>query len=75
MPTAGTLIDMAASVWFLAHSLKALPLGKAYAAWTGIGAVSIAIIGIIFFHEPATLIRIACIGMILAGVVGLKIFS
>ena len=59
----------------LAHSLKALPLGTAYAAWTGIGAVSIAIIGIIFFHEPATLIRIACIGMIFAGVVGLKIFS
>ena len=74
-PTVGTLIAMAASVWFLAHSLKALPLGTAYAAWTGIGAVSIAIIGIIFFHEPATLIRIACIGMIFAGVVGLKIFS
>ena len=74
-PTVGTLIAIAASVWFLAHSLEALPLGTAYAAWTGIGAVSIAIIGIIFFHEPATLIRIACIGMILAGVVGLKIFS
>ena len=65
---------MAAGVWFLAHWLKALPFGTAYGAWTGIGAVSIAVIGIVFFHELATLVRVACIGMILAGVVGLKIF-
>ena len=43
-------------------------------AWTGFGAASIAVIVIVFFHEPATLVRVACIGMILAGVVGLKIF-
>ena len=65
---------MAAGVWFLAHWLKALPFGTACGAWTGIGAVSIAVIGIVFFHELATLVRVACIGMILAGVVGLKIF-
>lgn len=74
-PTVGTLIAMAASVWFLSIAMKSLPLGTAYAAWTGIGAVSIAIIGILFFHEPITFARIACIGLILAGVVGLKAFS
>lgn len=74
-PTIGTLIAMAASVWFLSMAMKTLPLGTAYAAWTGIGAVSIAIIGILFFHEPITLARIACIGLILAGVVGLKAFG
>lgn len=74
-PTVGTLIAMAASVWFLSIAMKSLPLGTAYAAWTGIGAVSIAIIGILFFQEPITFARIACIGLILAGVVGLKAFS
>lgn len=74
-PTVGTLIAMAASVWFLSIAMKSLPLGTAYAAWTGIGAVSIAIIGILFFQEPITFARIACIGLILAGVVGLKTFS
>ena len=73
-PIVGMLVAVAAGVWFLAHWLKALPFGTAYGAWTGIGAVSIAVIGIVFFHEPATLVRVACIGMILAGVVGLKIF-
>lgn len=74
-PTVGTLIAMAASVWFLSIAMKSLPLGTAYAAWTGIGAVSIAIIGILFFQEPVTFARIACIGLILAGVLGLKAFS
>lgn len=73
-PTVGTLIAMAASVWFLSIAMKSLPLGTAYAAWTGIGAVSIAIIGILFFQEPVTFARIACIGLILAGVLGLKAF-
>ena len=74
-PTVGTLIAMAASVWFLSIAMKTLPLGTAYAAWTGIGAVSIAVIGILFFQEPATIVRISCIGLILAGVVGLKVFN
>lgn len=57
----------------LAYSLKFLPMGTSYAVWTGIGAVGIAIIGMVWFGEPATLIRIACISLIVLGIVGLKL--
>lgn len=57
----------------LAHAIKTLPIGTSYAIWTGIGAVGIAIIGITWFGEPATLIRIACIGLIVIGIIGLKL--
>lgn len=56
----------------LSIAVKSLLLGTAYAAWTGIGAVSIAVIGNLFFHEPIDFARIACIELILAGVIGLK---
>lgn len=57
----------------LAYSLKSIPMGTAYAVWTGIGAVGIAIIGIVFMNESANLIRVACIGLIVIGIAGLKI--
>ena len=65
------------TAWFsfacLAYAIKTLPLGASYAAWTGIGAVGIAIVGILWFGEPATFIRILCILLIVIGIVGLKI--
>lgn len=57
----------------LSYALKSIPMGTAYAIWTGIGAVGIAIVGIVFMHESANLLRIACIGLIVIGIVGLKV--
>ena len=55
--------------------MKTLPIGTAYAVWTGIGAVGTAILGIALFGEPATIARLACIGLIVAGIVGLKLVT
>ena len=66
---------VAASVYFLALAQKTLPLGTSYAIWTGIGAVGAAISGIVLFNEPRDLARIACIGLIVAGILGLKMTS
>jgi quaternary ammonium compound-resistance protein SugE len=63
---------MAASVLLLGLALKTLPIGTAYAVWTGIGAVGTALLGIALFGEPATALRLASIGLIVAGIVGLK---
>jgi quaternary ammonium compound-resistance protein SugE len=57
----------------LSLALKHIPMGSAYAVWTGIGAVGIAIIGMVWFSEPATLFRIACIALIVIGIAGLKL--
>ena len=75
LPTVGTVVAMAASIGFLGLALKSVPVGTAYAVWTGIGAVGTAALGIYLFNEPATLLRLACIGLILLGVIGLKITS
>ena len=72
-PTVGTLVAMAISVILLAHAMKTLPVGTAYAIWTGIGAVGAVIMGIILFHEPATVARMICLGLIISGIIGLKI--
>ena len=66
---------MIVSFAFLSLALKTLPLGTAYAVWTGIGAAGTAIVGIYFFGEPRDAVRILCIGLIIAGVAGLKVFS
>lgn len=58
---------------FLSYSLKTLPLGTAYAVWTGAGAVGIAIVGMIWFDEPVETIRLFCIALIIGGIVGLKL--
>ena len=68
-----TIAGMAASFYFLAQALKTLPVGTAYAVWTGIGAVGTAILGILLFSESASLSRLACIGLIVAGIIGLKL--
>ena len=74
-PTVGTLAAMALSVALLGYALKTLPVGTAYAIWTGIGAVGTAIAGMVFLGESASLARIACIGLIGAGIVGLKLVT
>jgi quaternary ammonium compound-resistance protein SugE len=66
---------MVVSLGLLGLALKTLPLGTAYALWTGIGTIGTAILGIILFGEPATALRLACIGLIVAGIVGLKLVS
>jgi quaternary ammonium compound-resistance protein SugE len=70
-----TLVAMAASMWFLALALKQIPIGTGYAVWVGIGAVGTAILGIALFGESAAWPRVACIGLILAGIIGLKLTS
>ena len=75
VPSVLTLTSMAASVGMLALALKELPMGTAYAVWTGIGAVGTAALGIYLFGDPATTARIACIGLIVAGIAGLKLVS
>ena len=66
---------MAASFWFLAHAVKALPMGTAYAIWTGIGALGAVIVGVILFKEPVTLMRMLFVGLLLTGIIGLKLTS
>ncbi len=75
VPSAITLVLMTASVVLLAIALKTLPVGTGYAVWTGIGAVGTAIFGIVLFGDPATAARLASIGLIVAGIVGLKLVS
>ncbi len=74
-PSALTVAAMGASIWFLAIAMKQLPLGTAYAIWTGIGAVGTVIAGVILFAESTDALRIACIALILLGIAGLKITS
>ena len=66
---------MAASIGCLGLALKSLPVGTAYGVWTGLGAAGTAALGIYLFNEPATLLRLACIGLILSGIIGLRITS
>ena len=75
VPTTLTVFSMVASLGMLGLALKALPLGTAYAIWTGIGAAGTAILGIILFSESAALPRLVCIGVIVAGIVGLMLTS
>lgn len=74
-PSVATVASMVASLLLLGVALRTLPLGTAYAVWTGIGAVGTVILGILLFREPASLIRLACIGLIVAGILGLKYVS
>ena len=74
-PSAGTVAAMIASFFFLSIALKTLPIGTAYAVWTGIGAVGTAVIGLVFFGEPREVPRVLCILLIVAGIIGLKLTS
>ncbi len=74
-PSLGTGAAMIGSFYLLAQALKTIPVGTGYAIWVGIGAVGTAILGMVLFDEPANLARILCILLIVAGIVGLKLFS
>jgi quaternary ammonium compound-resistance protein SugE len=75
LPSVLTVIAMACSLGLLALALKTLPVGTAYAVWTGIGAVGTAALGIYLFGEPATLSRLICIALIIAGITGLRVVT
>jgi len=72
-PSAFTLAAMIASVLLLGIAMKSLPVGTSYAVWVGVGAVGTAILGIVLFNEPANAGRLVSLGLILAGIVGLKL--
>ncbi|MBP8247093.1 MAG: quaternary ammonium compound efflux SMR transporter SugE [Phenylobacterium sp.] len=74
-PTVFTGASLIVSMALLGLAMKSLPLGTAYAVWTGIGAVGTVILGIVLFKEPATVARLVCVGLIVAGILGLKLFS
>ena len=71
-PTVGTLIALVVSISFLAAATKSLPIGTAYAIWTGIGAVGTALIGSLLLGDPTPFPRLLCMGLIAIGVIGLK---
>lgn len=75
LPSLFTIATMGISFLLLALSMRTLPLGTAYAVWTGIGAVGTVIAGIFLFGESASLPRLLCLGLILSGIVGLKILT
>lgn len=74
-PTTWTALAMVASVVLLALAVRTLPIGTAYAVWTGIGAVGTVLLGIVLFAEPATLARLFFVGLIVAGIAGLKLVT
>jgi quaternary ammonium compound-resistance protein SugE len=75
VPSMATLAAMAVSVGLLALAVKTLPLSTAYAIWTGIGAVGAVVLGIVLFHESASPARLACLALIIVGIIGLKVVS
>lgn len=75
VPSVLTVAAMLGSFVLLAEALKVIPIGTAYAVWTGIGAVGTVVVGILVFGEPASLPRLACIGCIVAGIAGLRVVS
>src|SRR5687768_1114204 len=74
-PTVWTAVSLVLSMGLLGLAIRTLPLGTAYAVWTGIGTVGTAVLGVVLFREPATAARLACIGLIVAGIAGLKLLT
>jgi quaternary ammonium compound-resistance protein SugE len=74
-PTLGTVASMIVSLGLLGLALRTLPVGTAYAVWTGVGTIGTALLGIALFNESADFLRLACIGLIVVGIVGLKVVT
>lgn len=72
-PSVFTIAAMVASVWLLALAMKSLPVGTAYSVWVGVGALGTVLLGIVLFDEPASALRLGSVGLIVAGIVGLKL--
>ena len=74
-PSVGTIVAMIASLGLLGLAMKSLPVGTSYAVWVGVGAVGTALLGIVLLGEPATAGRLVSLGLIVAGIIGLKLAS
>lgn len=74
-PTVGTVTAMVVSVLLLGLAMRELPVGTAYAVWTGIGAVGTVILGIVLFNDPTNAARLLCVALIVVGILGLKLTS
>ncbi len=74
-PSVATVAGMIASFWFLSRAVRDLPIGTAYAAWTGIGVVGTAVLGMVIYDEPATAARLASLALVVAGIAGLRLTS
>ncbi|MGJ0535038.1 MAG: quaternary ammonium compound efflux SMR transporter SugE [Methylocystis sp.] len=74
-PSLTTVAAMIVSILLLAAAMKTLPVGTAYAVWTGIGSIGTVILGILLFNEPATVARLFCVTLIIAGIIGLRLFA
>jgi quaternary ammonium compound-resistance protein SugE len=72
-PSVGTLAAMLVSIGLLGYAMRSLPVGTAYAVWVGVGAVGTALLGMVLFDEPASAGRLASLGLVVAGIVGLKL--
>ncbi|MHB8708931.1 MAG: quaternary ammonium compound efflux SMR transporter SugE [Desulfuromonadales bacterium] len=72
-PTVWTVLAMIVSLWLLGIAMKSLPIGTAYGVWVGVGAVGTAVLGIVLLGEPANAFRLVSLGLIVAGIVGLKL--
>lgn len=75
VPTALTVAAMVVSLWLLGLAVRTLPLGTAYAVWTGIGTVGTVAVGVVLFDEPASVVRLLCVALIVSGIVGLKLVT
>lgn len=75
VPSLLTAIAMGFSLWLLSIAMKSIPVGTAYAVWTGIGAVGVAILGMVLFGESREVLRIICLFLIITGIIGLKVVS
>ncbi len=75
VPSLITVAAMAMSIWLLSVAMKTIPVGTAYAVWTGIGAVGVAVLGMVLFGESREILRITCLFLIIAGIIGLKLVS
>jgi len=75
VPSVLTVIAMGFSLWLLSIAMRSIPVGTAYAVWTGIGAVGVAVLGMMLFGESREVLRITCLFLIIAGIIGLKVVS
>ena len=75
VPSLLTVAAMAMSVWLLSIAMKSIPVGTAYAVWTGIGAIGVAVLGMVLFGESREIVRLVCLFLIIAGILGLKLAS
>ena len=75
VPSLLTVLAMGFSIWFLSIAMRVIPVGTAYAVWTGIGAVGVAILGMVLFGESREFMRLVCLFLIIAGIIGLKVVS